>query len=452
MEYATMNLEQLQTKMAALMDEVKPIQQRHADGKPDDGDAKRAGELAAEMRTVGAEIDRIKGNESNMAALAQIASAYSKPAGKTDPAVTPGKSERTIEPTSLRAFINSEGYQRVAQTGHGKTEHFALGPEMSFYARANPEGFARDFPEHVRTLVYEGATANLILPDRVAGIYRPDPIEKRVRDAFLQGRTTGTAISYVSENVATNNAAGFQEATGIAAGAPTPAGAAFPESALTFTVASETVRSIGHMIPVTKEMLMDVALMESYLRDRMFEMVDDKIDLQLIAGAGGNDLTGLNNVSGITVLDAAYFAANPVESAGEPAENADRIRRARSYLRLVPRARATDVLIHPYDLERIQTARDANGNYVFGGAPGQNGSLAERIGGLNVIESENATEGIADVVARTGFGVFDRMDTTLEVTDANRNWFEFRILAMAVWARLAFVAFRPAAAAKVSLV
>lgn len=447
-----MNLEQLQQKMSALLEEARGIQQKHADKTWTAEDGKRAGELSAEITQVGADIDRLKGADSNMSQLGQIAAAYAKPATATDPVTQPAERSADIPPGSLKAFINSEGYQRVAKTGMGQSGQFKLSPDMDFYARHDPAGFARDFPDHAKTLVYTGATANLLVPDRLAGIYRGDSRIRRVRDAFTAGRTNGVSVSFVRENTVTNNAAGFQEATGITAGSPTPPGSAFPESAITFTVASESVKSIGHMIPVTREMLMDVPLMESYLNDRMTEMLDDKIDDQLISGAGGNDLTGLANVSGLTVLDAAYFAANPVASSGQPAENADRLRRARTYLRLVARANATDVLINPYDLENLETERDVNGNYIWNGATGQNGSFEARIGGMRVIETEAlAAGGTAYVVARTAFAVLDRMDTAVEVTDANRNWFEHRILALAVWARLAFVPFRPAAAAAVDM-
>lgn len=445
-----MNLEQMMAKMRELLDEAKGIQTRSADGSITADDRTRAGILNTEITNLGRDIDKLKGERDNMSQLGQLIGTYSKPAG-ADPVIDPmGSKHVATRPDAFHQFFETEGYKRVAALGSGDTGHFALSPEMSFYARSNPRGFAAHYPEEARALVYEGATANLILPSRQAGIYRGDPVDKRVRDAFISGRTDGVQISYVSELATVNAAAGFVEATGITSGTPTPAGSAFPESSITFTVGSETVKSIGHMIPVTQEMLMDVPLMETYIRERMTEMLDDKIDLQLMSGAGGSDLTGINNISGISVLDAAYFTANPLDSAGAPGENADRLRRARTYLRLTPRAKATDVLINPFDLEGIQVARDANGNYVYGGS-GSNGELGERIGGMNLIETENQTLGIATVVARTGFGVFDRMDTTVQITDANRNWFEHRILALAVWARIAFVPFRPATAAKVTL-
>jgi hypothetical protein len=180
-------------------------------------------------------------------------------------------------------------------------------------------------------------------------------------------------------------------------------------------------------------------------------MLDDKIDLDLVAGAGGNSLVGLQNVSGLSVLDATYWAANPLHGVAQPAENADRLRHARTYLRVVAKARPTDILLNPYDLEDMMIAPDDNGNYLFGGTVGQNGTLEARTGGLNIIETDSTPENTAYVISRNVAAVYDKLETTVEVTDSNRDWWEYRILALAVWARLALVVYRPAAIAQVTL-
>jgi HK97 family phage major capsid protein len=313
--------------------------------------------------------------------------------------------------------------------------------------------FAKEFPEYAKTLIYSGQTGitTLIEPQVLQQIIRADERERRVRDAFMTGATDSTAITYVRENVVTNNAGAIVEATSITAGAPGPAGAKFPESAITFVAATETIKNVGHMIPVTKEMLQDIPLMQSYIRARMIEMLDDKIDLDLVAGAGGNSLVGLQNVSGLSVLDATYWAANPLHGVAQPAENADRLRHARTYLRVVAKARPTDILLNPYDLEDMMIARDDNGNYLFGGTVGQNGTLEARTGGLNIIETDSTPENTAYVISRNVAAVYDKLETTVEVTDSNRDWWEYRILALAVWARLALVVYRPAAIAQVTL-
>lgn len=434
----------LKAKLKGLIDEARPLQKAHADGTLTDDQRSRATVLASEIKSVGDELQRYTDSDTAFGQLSQLVDYLGKPANSV-PGLLNGadpERKRANDVGSWRAFTQSEGYKRVAATGVGNTGHFAL--------KARQRGNAillkgDESPDQIKTLIYEGATANIINDERMPGIARGDSYERRVREAFLAGRTGSTSISFVRENVVTNNAAGMAEAS-TAGASPGTSAADFFESAITFTVDSTTVKSIGHMIPVTREMLDDVALFESYLTARAEEMLDDKVDTQLLTGAGTNDLTGLYNVSGISALDSTYFTStNPLASAGQPGEGVDRLRRARTYHWVVNKARGSHVLINPYDLEDFELTRDANGMYLY-----PNG-IGGRLSGMTVIETESATAGLPLVLDKRMFMVADKMENTAEITDSNREYFEFRILTLAVWTRLAFVPIRPAAAATVVL-
>lgn len=437
-------VETLKAKMKSLLDEVRPLQQAHKDGTLTDDQRARAVALASEIKETGDALQHYTDSETAFGQLSSLASYMGKPAGSVPSLLAGADPERTraAEKDSWRAFTQSDGYKRVASNGIGNTGPFAL--------KSRPRGNGivlrgDETPDQIKTLIYEGATANIINDERLSGIARGDSYERRVREAFLGGRTTSTSISFVRENVVTNNAAGMAEAS-TAGASPGTSAADFFESAITFTVDSTTVKSIGHMIPVTREMMDDVALFESYLSARAEEMLDDKVDQQLLTGAGTNDLTGLYNVSGISALDSTYFSVtNPLASAGQPGEGVDRLRRARTYHWVVNKARASHVLINPYDLEDFELTRDANGMYLY--PNGING----RLSGMTVIETESATAGLPLVLDKRMFLVADKMENSVEITDSNREYFEFRILTLAVWTRLAFVPIRPAAAATVEL-
>jgi HK97 family phage major capsid protein len=439
-------LQVLQDKLKGLRDEADGLMKARKDGLTDD-QRTRLGTIADEIRTVGTEIDQIKNTDGLFANLASVLQFAAQPA-QAVPGLLGGADDQTqrdavrdaMQKGSLREWMQTPGYKRVAETGQGDSGKFKLGPQFQI-GRGAVRLRGDESPDEIKTLVYGGATANIVNDTRLPGVYRGDMRENTARDAFTQGRTDGTSVSYVKENSTTNNAAAIVEATSAGA-SPGPAGAQFPESAITFTVATETVKSIGHMIPVTREILDDVAFMESYVRSRMIEMLEDKIDAELLTGAGGNSLTGLYNVSGITALDAAYFSAANLPSAGQPGENVDRLRRARTYHRITNRARASHVIMHPYDLENFDMIRDANGLYLF-----SNG-IASYLR-MQIIESESATQGLPLVVDRRFTALLDKMETSVEVTDSNRDWWEYRILALAVWWRgMSFVT-RPAAVATV---
>lgn len=437
----------LQDKMKGLRDEAETLMKARKDGLTDD-QRTRLESLAGEIKTVGGEIDKIKSTDGLFDELGNMLKFASQPAG-TVPGLLGGADDdkqresfkKALKEGSLGEWFKTSSYQRFAKnpTGFGEASGaFKLGPQFQRGSGILLRG--DESPDEIKTLIYEGATANIVNDVRLPGVYRGDQRENVVGDAFTQARTDGTSISYVKENSVTNAAAAIVEATSAVG----PAGAQFPESAITFTVATETVKNVGHMIPVTREILDDVAFMDSYIRARMIEMLDDKLDSELLNGAGGNSLTGLYSVSGITALDAAYYTAANLPSAGEPGENVDRLRRARTYHRITNRAKASHVLIHPYDLEVFEMIRDANGQYLY-----PPGSISQRIGGMQIVETESATQGLPLVVDRRYLGLFDKMETSVEITNSNREWFEYRILALAVWWRGMSVAFRPAAIATV---
>ena len=442
-------LQVLQDKMKGLLAEAGTLQQAKTDGSITDDQRARVVVITGEIKDVGAEIDRIKQSDIAWGDLATAVSyAAKQPAGDVAPLLQRGGADDHEQRKSMfcdrsfmRDFAKTDGYKRIARQGfgYGTTGGFKLN-EWLFGDGALLKG--DEDPERVKTLVYEGATANIMVTDRLPGVYRGDSRINRVRDAFLAGRTNSTNISFVRENVVTNNAAGVAEAS-TAGASPGASGAQFPESAITFTVDSASVKSIGHMIPITREMMMDVPLMESYVNDRMIEMLEDKIDAQLLTGAGTNDLTGLYNVSGITALNAAYFTANPLASAGQPGENVDRLRRARTYHWVTNKARASHVLINPYNLEEFDVVRDQNGQYLY--PDGIDSKIR-----MTVVETESATVDLPIVLDKRFFSVVDAMDTAVEITDSNREFFEYRILALAVWWRGALAPFRPAAAATVA--
>ncbi len=131
--------------------------------------------------------------------------------------------------------------------------------------------------------------------------------------------------------------------------------AAYAESTLALTEQTNTVRSIGTSLPVTDEQLADVPQVESYINMRLPNMINRRLDGQILVGDGSApNLKGINNVSGIltqalggdTVPDAVYKGLRQVRVTG--------------------RAMPNIIYAHPNDWESIRLLRTADGIYIWG--------------------------------------------------------------------------------------
>ena len=82
------------------------------------------------------------------------------------------------------------------------------------------------------------------------------------------------------------------------------AGAAKPESTITFTQVTEDVRKIATFLPVSDEMLEDVAQIRSYLDSRLVLFVQHAEEAQLIAGDGtAPNISGILDRTGLPLVE-----------------------------------------------------------------------------------------------------------------------------------------------------
>jgi HK97 family phage major capsid protein len=295
-------------------------------------------------------------------------------------------------------------------------------------------------PEEVYTLIQTSALPSspaLIAPYRRPDIATPDMPELNVRDAFVNLQTNSNSIEFFRELLFTNAAAATAE------------GVAAPESALTFESTSVAVKRIAHYIPVTEIALDDEPRLRGLIEGRLVDGLRLVEDDELLNGDGtGEHLRGLLNVSGVQVLDAAHFAGEPVENAGNAWEDFDRIVRARREVRIVGRAKPNVVMVSPADLERFLTITDQNGMY-FSGSPFSDIAIL-RMRGLLLIETEALDEGDSVVADGRQFEVYDRMVAAVTAGYINDDFVKGRIALLAT-ERLAFAPIRPAAAAILTL-
>lgn len=300
----------------------------------------------------------------------------------------------------------------------------------SFLQRNSPEEMAA----YLKTLITglsDTSAGPLVFPD-----FKPivDESYKRpltVRDIITVGQTTSDTVEYVRVNTPTNNAAPVAEATATGDGT-----GAKPESALPFERISETVKTIAHWVPATNRALADAGQLRTYIDAFLRYGIDEELEDQILTGSGvGENFTGVLNVSGTT---AQAWDTDILTTT----------RKARTKVRVTGRARPTAYVLHPTDWETIDLLQDNEARYYFGGPLVQG---TPRLWGLPVVESEGMTQGTGVVADWKLAILWDRMQTSISMSNSHSDFFVRNLVAILAEMRAAFGIIRPKAFVEIDL-
>lgn len=291
-----------------------------------------------------------------------------------------------------------------------------------------------------KTLVDEGSAyppavtrSDLIIP---TALRNPNA----VIDLFSVIPTTQFQYKYLEETTFTNNAAEVAE------------GGAFGESALAMTEKTEEIRKFGVSIPVTEELLSDVASVNGYLDSRLRTMLQLRLDGVLIGGSGvAPIIKGLLNVSGINTFNFSSYAGN----LGRIGQIYQAITEIRKDAFLEPDA----ILMHPSDWNDIVTAVTAD----FAGTSGQGYAgkdplfvgagmfgtgVTPSIWGVRVVPTTAISSGTV-LVGVFGGGlaahIVSREGMEVAMSDSHSDFFTKDKVMMKASMRLGFPVYRPAA-------
>lgn len=272
------------------------------------------------------------------------------------------------------------------------------------------------------------------------GVQGPFPIlaeALHVRDLLMPGTTDSNAVPVIRETTATNAAAGVAE------------GAAKPESTLVFTQVNEPVKKIATFLPVSDEMLEDVAAIRSYIDGRLRLFVQEAEDQQLLTGAAAG-----NNVQGITTrtgIQTGTLAALKTASGAATPSVADAIYAAVTAIRVNAFAEPDGYVSHPTNWLAVRLLKDSALQY-FGGGPftgayGNSGGISSNdVWGLRVVITSRMTLNTSLVGAfRTQAQIFDKSGLTVEASNSHSDFFQLNLTALRAEERLALAVYRPAA-------
>jgi HK97 family phage major capsid protein len=276
----------------------------------------------------------------------------------------------------------------------------------------------------VKTLIV-GTSSPLINQDRKPIVDFAYQRPLTVRDLITVGETGADTVEYARLVSATNNAAPVAEAgaTGDGTGAK-------PESAMSWELVTESVRTIAHWVAASNRALSDAAQLRTYIDNFLRYGLDEELEDQILTGTGAGQ-----NFTGVLV------AANTTAQAWDT-DILKTTRKARTKVRTVGRARPTAWVFNPTDWETIDLLQDNEARYYYGG-PMQLGNPT--LWGLPVVESEGMTQGTAVVADWKMAVLWNRMETMISMTNSHSDFFVRNLIAILAEMRAAFGLIRPKA-------
>lgn len=271
-----------------------------------------------------------------------------------------------------------------------------------------------------------GQNQPLVAADRLQGIITNPNRILTIRDLIPVGRTSSNLIEYTKENVFTNNAGG-QYAS------PAFENVTKPESGITFTLESEAVRTLAHWIPVSKQVLDDSPMLQSFIEGRLQYGLKLEEEDQLLNGTGtGSNLSGILNSGNFT----AYTRAQTGDT------NIDTLRRAITQAAL-SEFMADTIVINTADWEAIELTKATDGQYVWTNPALGN---APQLWGKRVVATNSITAGTFLVGAfAMGAQIWDRQQASVMVSLENSDNFVKNMVTILAEERLCLTVYRPAA-------
>ncbi len=190
---------------------------------------------------------------------------------------------------------------------------------------------------------------------------------------ILELVNVGTIMSNVWEWVEQKNADGGS--------AMTAEGAAKSQADFDLVVASANVKKVTAYIKITKEMLDDVELMRSEIDQELIELINLKIDEQLLSGSGL-----AVNLSGITTTATAWAAGAFALAIPTPTKW-DVLRTAINQVR-VNLFEPNYIVMHPTDVASMELSKDSTGQYIMPPFAAVDGTI---VSGIRVVANTGVT-------------------------------------------------------------
>jgi len=256
------------------------------------------------------------------------------------------------------------------------------------------------------------------------------------------GRGGLTALNLVTIGSTNSDAVEYARAMRITSGqsvnaaAPVAEGDPAAESTLTFVKATAVVKDVRTFIPASTRALADAAQLETIANNFLTYAVQEELEDQIINGNGlGENMTGIFNTG---YVQAQAYDTDLITS----------IRKAIRKVETVGNSRASAVLVHPEDNERIDLLMDAQDTYLFGGPAT---ASTPTIWGLPRVVSSAVPVGNAIVGDFRKAIIWERQPLTVSMYPQHSDYAIKGLVALVAQARAAFGVLHPEAFCTVDL-
>lgn len=275
---------------------------------------------------------------------------------------------------------------------------------------------------------------NMVEPQRIAGILKPNQPRLTIRDLLSWGTTRSNAIEYIRET-------GFTNAADFVKENPTNAK---PESDISFDLQSASVETLAHWIPAPKQVLDDVAMLSSYLGTRLIEGLKYKEEQALLYGTGDGV-----TIKGINVQASSFNTTNLGELLDTNSTIIDVLRVALLQAELAEHD-ADAIVLNPIDWTKIELLKDSNGNYLYANPHVLN---PRGLWGKSVVSTKTMTANnyLVGAFASGAMG-WDREQVNVRVSTEDRDNFVKNMVTILCEERLGLTVFRPEAFVKGTLI
>jgi len=429
-----MRLKELKEKLQAALLAARALCDAAEEAKRDFSGEERqkvAGYLA-EANELKEQIKQIEDDEELRKSIASMGEGLDLSDGtppQTGPGAQPGRGksigEQFVESEAIKGWLKGYPNGRIPDSSKG-----LMSPPVEY----------KSFWPQRKTLItgVDDTQAGAFITTDYTGIYEPlGRMPLVLRELIAMRQTQSDLVEFVRQTVQVQEAAPVAEAnvTDYAGGTAEISGEK-PEATVGFEKVQAAVKTIAVWIPATKRALSDASQIRGIINQELTDDLNEEFEDQLINGNGvGENFTGLVNTAGVLaqLWNTDVFVTT---------------RQAITTLRTTGRTTPTAWVMNPSDWETIDLLRDTNGQFYWGGPLRQGPGT---LWGYPIVQSELQTQGTAILGNWQKAVVWDREQSSIQVSDSHADFFIRNMVAFLAEMRAAFGVIRPSAFIEVEM-